>query len=111
MSKQIITVVDAPEISLSEGEKAGQALLKFYRALGWNGLDKLYPWKVHTTREVFDYLYGVIYYGCHDPTAVGMLMVNTGPSTGEHVPPGKVYLYEGWITPTEPEEPPCADTQ
>ena len=111
MSTQIITVVDAPEVSLSEGEYAGDALLKFYRALGWNGEDKLDPWKVCTTREVFDYLYGVIYDGCHDPIAVGMLMVNTGPSTGEHVPPGKVYLHEGWITPAEPKEPLCANTQ
>ena len=104
MSTQIITVVDAPIVSLSENEMAGDALLKFYRGLGWNGKDKLYPWKVCTTKEVFDHLYGVIYDGCHDPLAVGMLMVNVGPGTEGYIPPGKVCLLEGWITPAEPKE-------
>ena len=104
MSTQIIAIVDAPEVSLSKNDMAGDALLKFYRALGWNGMDKLYPWKVCTTNEVFDYLYSVIYDGCHDSMAVGILMVNTGPSTDKHIPPGKVYLYEGWVTPTESKE-------
>jgi len=99
MNKQTITVVDAPEVSLAEGENAGEALLKFYRALDWNGVDKIDPCKVHTTKVVFDYLYGVMIGRCPDPVAVGMAMVNKGPSTDEKIPAGKVYLYEGWITP------------
>ena len=104
MNKQIITVVDAPEISLPEDEKAGEALLQFYRALGWNGTDKLDPCKVLTTKAVFNSLNDVMYGRCPDPLAVGMAMVNMGPGTDDRIPPGKVCLLEGWITPTEPWE-------
>jgi hypothetical protein len=101
VNKQTITVVDAPEIALLEDEKAGDALLKFYRALGWNGDDKLDPCKVRTTREVFSNLFEVMRSGCPDTMSVGMMMVNIGPGTNDYIPPGKVYLLEGWITPAE----------
>ena len=101
MSKQIITVVDAPEVVLSEGEKAGDVLLKFYRGLGWNGDDCLDPCKVRTTKTVFDYLYDLMFNRCPDPVGVGMFMVNSGPGTESYIPPGKVYLLEGWTTPAE----------
>ena len=104
MNKYTITVVDAPEVCLSEEETAGEALLKFYQKLGWNRSDKLNPDKVCTTKAVYDYLYGVMYDRCPDPVGVGMVMINTGPSTDDHIPPGKVYLYEGWITPSESKE-------
>ena len=42
----VITIADAPEVSLDEDEKAGDVLLKFYRALGWNGEDILEPCKI-----------------------------------------------------------------
>jgi hypothetical protein len=106
MSKQIITVVDAPLGSLSEDEKAGEALLKFYRALGWNGEDMLNPCKVRTTKSVFDCLYEVMFNRYPDPVGVGMTMVNSGPNVDDYIPPGKVYLLEGWITPSEPKEGP-----
>ena len=61
MNTQIIMVVDAPIVILSEGEKAGDALLKFYRALGWNGTDNLDPCKVRTTKAVFNSLNDVMY--------------------------------------------------
>jgi len=31
-------------------------------------------------------------------------MVNKGPGTEDYIPTGKVYLYEGWITPSDSEE-------
>jgi hypothetical protein len=104
MSKKIITVVDAPLVTLSENEKAGEVLTKFYRALGWNGDDKLDPSKIHTTKPVFDYLYEIMYDKCPDPVGVGMAMVNIGPSVDDNIPPGKVYLFEEWITPCEAQE-------
>ena len=53
MNKRNITVVDAPHVSLAENEKAGEALLKFFRALGWNGDDYLDPCKnPHNQRRV-----------------------------------------------------------
>ena len=104
-----ILVVDAPEVSLSEDEKAGDALLKFFRALGWNGDDYLDPCKIRTTKAVYDNLYDVMYNRFPDPVSVGMLMVNRGPGTDDHIPPGKVYLYEGWITPVETQEGEGAD--
>jgi hypothetical protein len=101
MNEQIIKVVDAPGVSLSEDEMAADALSKFYRALGWNGMDWLDPCKVRTTKAVFSYLHEVMCSGCPDPVGVGMMMVNIGPSTDDFIPAGKVYLLEGWITPDE----------
>ena len=104
MKSTTITVVDALEVILAEDEKAGDALLKFFRALGWNGDDYLDPCKIRTTKAVFDNLYDVIYSRCPDPVNVGMLMCNRGPGTDDYIPPGKVYLFEGWVTPCESEE-------
>jgi AAA+ superfamily predicted ATPase len=104
MSKQIITVIDAPEVSLSENETAAEALLKFYRALGWNGEDVLDPCKVRTTKLVFDYLYKVMDAKYPESDGVAMTMIHIGPSVDDHIPPGKVYLLEGWIKPAELKE-------
>lgn len=97
-----ITIVDAPEVSLAEGEEAGKLLLHFYRALGWNGNDFLDPCKIRTTKDVFNRLCDQMRERCSDSVALGMFMVNKGPGTEDHIPPGKVYLLEGWITP-DPE--------
>ena len=40
----------------------------------------------------------------HDSVGVGMLMTNKGPGVNDSVPPDKVYLYEGWVTPVEVKE-------
>jgi len=98
-----IIVVDAPEVSLAPDDKAGDLLLNFYRALGWNGDDQLDPCKIRTTKEVYNRLHDQIYKHCPEPVTVGMFMVNSGPGTEDYIPPGKVYLLEGWITPA-PEE-------
>jgi len=103
MNKQIIIVVDAPEIVLDEDEKAGDVLLKFFRALGWNGEDYLDPCKIRTTQEVCNRLYNTMYDKCPDPVTVGMAMVNRGPGTENYIQPGKVHLLEGWIKPAESE--------
>ena len=103
-NKQIITVVDAPEITLAEDDEAGDTLLKFFYALGWNGEDCLDPCKIRTTKAIFDRLYETMLKRCANPLAVGMLMVNRGPSTDEHIPSGKVYLFDGWITPVNSQE-------
>lgn len=104
INKQIITVVDAPVIALAEDEKAGDVLLKFYRALGWNGDDYFDPCKIRTTKAVYNRLYDTMYEWCPDPVGVGMHMVNRGPGTDDYIPPDKVYLLEGWTTPAEREE-------
>jgi hypothetical protein len=104
MGKQIIIVVDAPEIVLDEGEKAGDVLLKFFMALGWNGEDYLDPCKIRTTQAVYDRLYNTMYEKCPDPVGVGMHMVNRGPGTENYIQPGKVHLLEGWIKPAESKE-------
>ena len=104
MSKQVITIADAPDISLAENEMAGEALLKFFRALGWNGDDYLDPSKIRTTKDVYSRLYDVMYEKCPDSMGISMLMVNNGPGTDDFVPPEKVCLYEGWVTPVEVKE-------
>jgi hypothetical protein len=104
MEKQVIVVVEAPLVSLTKDEKAGEALLKFYRALGWNGMDNLDPCKVRTTKAVYNSLYDVMYDRYPDPVGVGMALVNRGPDVDDSIPHGKVYLLNGWIIPTEPEK-------
>ena len=104
VNKTIISVVEAPEVVLTESEKAGEVLLKFYRALGWDGMDIVDPCKIRTTKAVYNRLYDTMYDRCPDPVGVGMFMVNRGPGTDDFVPEGKVYLYEGWLTPAGPEE-------
>jgi hypothetical protein len=104
MGKQIIEIVDAPVICLTGSEKAGDALLKFYQALGWNGDDYLNPCKIRTTKDVYNRLYGVMCDRCPDPVVVGMLMVNNGPGTDDFVQPEKVHLLEGWTTPVKPKK-------
>ena len=94
-----ITVVDAPDVTLAPGEKAGDLLLHFYRVLGWNGEDILDPCKVRTTEDVFNRLYDSMLEQCPDSVGVGMFLVNSGPGTEHYIPHGKVYLLEGWITP------------
>jgi len=69
--KDDLTIVNAPHISLTELEKAGEALLKFYRALGWNSdTEILDPSKVRTTKLIFDQLYNIMYEKCADPVGV-----------------------------------------
>ena len=97
---EIITIVDAPEINLAEDEKAGEAILKFYKGIGWNGQDILDPRRVRTTKAVFDRLYDVMFEKYPDPVSVGMTMVNVGPGVDDAIPAGKVYLLQGWVTPT-----------
>ena len=101
MNSTTIVVVDAPEVSLNDDEKAGDYLLKFYRALGWNGEDMLDPCKIRTTKAIYGQLYDAIFEKHPDPVSVGMLMVNSGPGTDDYIPTGKVYLHEGWVTPAE----------
>jgi len=104
MNKQIIAIVDAPEVILTKDENAGDVLLNFYRALGWNGDDFLDPCKIRTTKEVYNRLYDIMYEKAPDAVGVGMFMVNRGPGTEDYIPPNKVYLLEGWITPAEIKE-------
>ena len=103
MDGQIISTIDAPEVILSEGELAGDVLLKFYRDLGWNGQDFLDPCKVRTTKDVFANLHSVMSKAGPDSLSVGMTLVNVGPGTDDYVPPGKVCLLEGWTRPDTSE--------
>ena len=100
-TKRIIAIVDAPEISLTVDETAGDVLLKFYRALGWNGEDILEPCKVRTTEAVYKRLYDLMYEKYSDSIAVGMVMVNKAPGVDHDLLPGKVYLLDGWIRSSE----------
>jgi len=102
--RKVVAVVDAPEISLTEMEPVGDVLLKFYRALGWNGDDEVEPTKVRTTRAVFDRLYAVMAERCPDAAAVGLALVNKGPGVDDDIPPETVWLLEGWLTATTGKE-------
>ena len=95
--RKIVAILDAPEISIAEDEKAGDGLLKFYRALGWNGEDILDPCKIRTTKAVYYQLYDLMFEKCPDDLTVGFALVNRGPGVDEDIPPDKVYLLDGWV--------------
>ena len=103
MTTNATVVVDAPEVSLAEGEQAGVLLLHFFRKLGWNGMDFLNPCKIRTTQEVYDSLHKKMYERYSDTIVVGMFMVKSGPGVDNFIPQGKVHLLEGWITPASEE--------
>ena len=96
-------IVDAPVIALDESDKTGDVLIKFYRALGWNGADILDPRKVRTTKTVYIQLTDLMYERCSDDASIAMFMVNRGPGVDDDVPEGKVYLCEGWVAEDESE--------
>ena len=99
--QEIVTIADAPIVTLNDGEPAGEDLLKFYRALGWNGQDIFDPCKVQTTEAVYQRLYNVIFERCPDGLTVGAFMVNKAPSVDATVPQNKVYLMVGWVSPAK----------
>jgi len=105
--KSIVAIVDAPKVVLEEDELAGDALLKFYHALGWNGEDSLDPCKIKTTEAVYSQLYDTMLEKCPDTMSVGMAMVNKAPSVDASIPPNKVYLLDGWTIPPTKEREEC----
>jgi hypothetical protein len=96
-------VVDAPKVSLAEGEEAGELLLHFYRALGWNENDTLNPCKIRVTKEIHDDLHKQMYERFPDTIRVGMFLMNSGPGVDYDLPPGKVCLLEDWSIPAPTE--------
>lgn len=99
--KRITAIVDVPEIVITDDENAGDVLIKFYRALGWNGEDTLDPRKVRTTNAVYDRLYDLMLEKFPDVSGIGLVMLNKAPGVDECIPPNKVYLLDGWIFPPE----------
>ena len=98
----IVAIFDAPVISLTEDENAGEGLLKFYTALGWNGEDMLDPCKVRTTKAVYTRLFDLMFEKLPDAVTVGLALVNRGPRVDASIPINKVYLLDSWIKPIEP---------
>jgi hypothetical protein len=99
MREAVVAIVDAPEISLSDDDLAGDALVYFYKALGWDGQCGMDPRKVRTTCAVYGQLFKTMRDKCPEAVAMGMLMVMKGPGVDDDVPPGKVYLLDGWLIP------------
>jgi len=101
-NSQLVTTVDAPAITLKQDDPAGEALLMFFRALGWNGKDLVDRHKVHTTLPVCLYLYYTMLRNCPNRVSVSILMANIGPRIDALVEPGKVDLLDGWSIPVVP---------
>ena len=103
--KNVVKIVEAPEISLIEGDTPVDVLIKFYRAIGWNGKNTLDPRKVRTTQEVYNYLHGIMLEKCIDKdySTIGFLMVNNAPGVDDNITTSKIYLLEGWTLPPEGE--------
>ena len=94
---KIAAILDAPEIALADDETAGDGLLKFYRALGWDGEGIVDPCKVRTTKAVYIRLFNLMLEKCPDSLIVGFALANKGPGVDEGLPPNKVILLDGWI--------------
>ena len=94
---KVKAILDAPKITLDEDEKAGDGLLKFYRALGWDGENILDPCKIQTTKAVYTKLYDLMFEKCPDSLTIGHSLMNLSSGVDEDIPPNKVYLLDGWI--------------
>ena len=97
-----VKIVDAPIVSLVEGQEVpGDLLLNFYRILGWDGEANLDPTKVRTANAVYNGIRNQIMQLCKkqniNEEQVGFFMVNSGPGVDDDIPTGKVHLYKGWV--------------
>ena len=95
--------VTAPEIFINDDQLPGDALLNFYRSLGWNGEDNVDPTKIRTSKCVYDALYAFIFERVPGPLTVGMFLCNSGPGVDDDIPVGKVKLLKGWTKPEKEE--------
>jgi hypothetical protein len=92
----ITAILLAPEMDIDKAENAGDILLSFYRALGWNGKDLLDPRRIRTTKAVYMGIFSAMKEKYPDPAVA---MVNWGPGVDAEIPPEKVYLLKGWTEP------------
>ena len=100
--REIEAIIDVPVISAEEDGLAGDVLINFFKALGWNPETHIIdPRKVRTTKAVFLFcrLCDLMAEKCDDALTVGALMANKGPGAEDDIPHGKVYLLKGWIQP------------
>ena len=98
---EVAAIVDAPIVSTEGVEDAGDVLLNFYRALGWNGTDNFDVRKVRTTEAVYNRLLEAIKEIYPNNDGAAALMVHAGPGVDDDVPPNKVRLLKGWTIPEE----------
>ncbi|MBC8521280.1 MAG: hypothetical protein H8D26_04735 [Methanomicrobia archaeon] len=79
---------DIPEL---RGDNALEALLNFYKDLGWNRMGQLDPTKVKMNKEDWSKLFDKLVKLCpEDRVSVGFLVIDKGPSGDNNVPKGKV---------------------
>ncbi len=103
--REIEAIADAPEIIAEEDDLAGDILLNFFEALGWNPETHIIdPRKIRTTKAVFCRLCDLMTEKCGDAFSAGAFMVNKGPGADDNIPEGKVYLLKGWIQPNNNNE-------
>jgi len=99
MVEKIIAIVDAPVLNFPGDYEAIDVIRQFYRDIGWNGDDKVDNFKVLTNRAVIKELQDLMNKCTTGTYNAGNIIVGLAPHIDESVPPGKVYLLEGWITP------------
>lgn len=96
----IEAIVSAPVIDPKSAETAGDILVLFYKAVGWNGEDMLDVRKIRTSRAVYESLFLAMKDKCNDDS-VGMRMVNYGPGVDDSIQRNKVYILKGWLDPED----------
>ena len=101
--KRIEKIVDVPKLFINDGELAGDALLNWYKSLGWNSNTHiLNPNNIRTTQDIYNNIVDFMADIAGEYSAgIGMLMVSNGPGVDDDVPQGKVILLDGWVTPDE----------
>jgi len=99
MERNGMTIIDAPTVNSKESAPAGEVLIEFYQALGWNCLDTIDPRKIRTTEDVWQKLLDALSAQLPNTAAASMVLVNWGPGVDTDIAPGKVYLLPGWLNP------------
>jgi len=97
--KGVLSIIDAPIVVLANDGNPAEALVKFYKDLGWNPGDYINPKKVKVAKDVYDNIISTIHENCSFYDYIEEFVVNLSPSLDEEVPPGKVYLLKGWTMP------------
>lgn len=93
------TVTETPKVVLEDGEPVQNLLLRFYRALGWNGTDLLDPRKIRVSKETYYGLFDEMYRREPHSRELGGFMVNFAPGTDDSIPPEITVLLDGWAEP------------
>ena len=96
-NKTIARITPTPEITFEKEKLTSNALLNFYRALGWNKVDYLNPKKIRVSHETYKELLSKLRDETSNAKETEMFFVNYAPGVDECVPNEIVVMLDGWV--------------